>query len=350
MNDFKISHKHLNIEDRETIEKLLKENYSFKYIGYKLKKHPTTISKEIRNNKIRKMPSTFNYGFNFCAKRKDCTIQNLCVKKCHVSCSSCKSCNSLCSLYEEELCPNLQKSPYVCNGCNKTSFCRKIKYYYRSKEAQNQYESNLKASRSGINLCAEELEKLDSLISPLIRKGQSITQIYATHKDTLPCSIRCLYNYIDSNILSVKNIDLRRKVKYKPRRKTKTIHKDTKIRLNRTYDDFNNFITQNPDISIVEMDTVEGIKGGKLLLTLLFRKSNFMLAFIIPNKTPQSVINIFNKLTNILGLDTFKNIFACILTDNGSEFSKPNELETDENGTSRCKVFYCDARRSDQKR
>ena len=75
-----------------------------------------------------------------------------------------------------------------------------------------------------------------------------------------------------------------------------------------------------------------------------------MLAFIIPDKTPQSVIKVFNKLTNILGIDTFQNIFACILTDNGSEFSKPNELEKNEDDFSRCQIFYCDARRSDQKR
>ena len=124
MKEVFISQKHLTIEDRENIEKLLKENYSFKYIGYKLKKHPTTISKEIQNNKIKKMPSNFNSNFNFCIKRKNCTIKNLCLKKCHINCSSCKLCNTFCSLYEEELCPILQKAPYVCNGCIKTSSCR----------------------------------------------------------------------------------------------------------------------------------------------------------------------------------------------------------------------------------
>ena len=38
----------------------------------------------------------------------------------------------------------------------------------------------------------------------------------------------------------------------------------------RTYEDYCAFIEKHPDASIVEMDTVEGIKGGKALLTLHF--------------------------------------------------------------------------------
>ena len=115
-------------------------------------------------------------------------------------------------------------------------------------------------------------------------------------------------------------------------------------------EDFKKFISDNPDISIVEMDTVEGVKGGKLLLTLLLRQFNFMLAFILPDKTPQSVIDVFNELTDKLGLETFKNIFSCILTDNGVEFSNPDALEKTKLNETRCKIFYCDARHSEQKR
>ena len=344
--------KHLTLEDRENIEKLLKENHTFNYIGKELHKHPTTIAKEIQKHKIKKFPSRIDIAYNFCKKRRFCTVENLCSKKCHTLCSFCKLCNDLCPNYEEELCEKLQKLPYVCNGCNKTSGCRKAKYYYRSKESQIAYEQELKSSRVGINLSIEEIEQLDNLVSPLILKGHSISQIYYTHKDELPCGIRCLYNYVEQNILSVRNIDLRRKVKYKPRKKAKTntIKKDFKIRICRTYEDFKKFISDNPDISIVEMDTVEGVKGGKLLLTLLLRQFNFMLAFILPDKTPQSVIDVFNELTDKLGLETFKNIFSCILTDNGVEFSNPDALEKTKLNETRCKIFYCDARHSEQKR
>ena len=69
------------------------------------------------------------------------------------------------------------------------------------------------------------------------------------------------------------------------------------------------------------MDTVEGRKGGKVLLTIHFVNSSFMLAFIRNHNDAESVINIFNKLQDILGLNKFKELFIIILTDNGSEFS-----------------------------
>ncbi len=93
-----------------------------------------------------------------------------------------------------------------------------------------------------------------------------------------------------------------------------------KIELMKT---FLKYMEENPDTPIVEMDTVEGRKGGKVLLTIHFVNSSFMLAFIREHNDAESVINIFNKLQDILGLTKFKELFIIILTDNGSEFSNP---------------------------
>ena len=41
------------------------------------------------------------------------------------------------------------------------------------------------------------------------------------------------------------------------------------------------------------MDSVEGRKGGKVLLTIYFRNSSLMLAFIRDNNTAKSVTEIF---------------------------------------------------------
>ena len=76
---------------------------------------------------------------------------------------------------------------------------------------------------------------------------------------------KTLYNYIDMGLLSVKNIDLPRRVKYKIRSKHKNKQKkDYTYRIGRTYDDFKKLLGETPNINIVEMDTVEGIKGGKV--------------------------------------------------------------------------------------
>ena len=242
------------------------------------------------------------------------------------------------------------KPPYVCNACNSYHQCRKFKYVYLASEAQKKYEATLVSSREGINISENDLQKLDNLISPLIKQGQSIKLIYANHKAEIGCSIRCLYNYIELGLLSIKNIDLPRKVRYKVRKqKQNKTKKDYSYRIGRTYEDFLKFLATNPNINVVEMDTVEGIKGGKVLLTMIFRNFNFMIARLLPNKTSEAVKKELDNIEKIIGTELFKRIFKCILTDNGGEFQRPDELETSVDGSKRCWIFYCDANRSDQK-
>ena len=111
------------------------------------------------------------------------------------------------------------------------------------------------------------------------------------------------------------------------------------------------FIENEYDVEVVEMDTVEGIKGEdeSVLLTLLFTSSNFLMAFKMEHKTMECVSKVFDYLKDTLGYDMFYDLFKCILTDNGSEFSNPEYIE--DNGTEVLKthVFYCDPKQSQQK-
>jgi len=350
-NKKKLSYqKHLQLIDREDIERLLKDGFKFYQISERLGKDPTTISKEIKKNRTERQPSNFNTNFNLCKYKRNCKIKNLCSSNCHTECKHCRKCNSICSHYELDICYKLLKPPYVCNGCSNYAQCRKFKYVYIASNAQKKYESSLISTREGINISEEDLQKLDELITPLIKQGQSIKLIYRNHKEEIPCKINCLYNYIDAGILSVKNIDLPRKVKYKVRNKNKRkIKKDFDFRKGRTYEDFINLIENNLDVSIVEMNTVEGVKGGKVLLTLLFRNFNFMIARLLPDKTSSSVKKELDNIEKIIGPNIFKRVFKYILTDNGSEFQRPQELEKSIDGDKRCSIYYCEANRSDQK-
>ena len=342
--------KHLTLLNREDIEKLLKAGFKFYQIAENIQKDPTTISKEVKKYRTEHFPSNFNNRNNYCKNKNSCTIKNLCNSNCHSECRRCGKCNSICSQYELDLCVKLLKPPYVCNACNCYPQCRKIKYVYLASNAQKNYENSLISCREGINTSEEKLQKIDQLISPLIQQGQSIKLIYANHKEEIGCSIRCLYNYIDMGLFSMKNIDLPRRVKYKVRNKNNNkTKKDYSYRIGRTYDDFQKFLIDNPNINVVEMDTVEGIKGGKVLLTMIFRNFNFMIARLLPNKTSEAVKKELDNIEKIIGTELFKRVFKCILTDNGGEFQKPDELETSIDGSKRCWIFYCDANRSDQK-
>ncbi len=165
------------------------------------------------------------------------------------------------------------------------------------------------------------------------------------------CSEKEIYNLIDLGVLKVRNIDLTRKVRYKITPKNKSSYKIDKDCLNgRKYEDYINFIKENPDINVVEMDTVEGIKGGKVLLTIHFVNCSFMFAFLREHNDAQSVIDIFNSIENKVKINTFKRLFPVILTDNGPEFSNPKEIEfRRKSDKQRTKIFYCEPRRPDQK-
>lgn len=143
--------------------------------------------------------------------------------------------------------------------------------------------------------------------------------------------------------MKVRNIDLPRKVRLRKRHKNVKIYKVDKNCLeNRTFEDFKKYMDENPDTPVVEIDSVEGNKGGKVLLTIHFVNCSFMLAFIKDYNDAQSVIDIFNNLQKILGINKFKEMFVIILTDNGSEFSNPVEIEFDKDtGKQRTKIFYC---------
>ena len=341
--------KHLTLDDRKQIEECLDKNLLFKEIAKYLDKDPSTISKEIRKHRIKKEPGSIHYGFNKCANRQTCHRKNICNPNCTKECRSCKLCNEKCPDFDEGLCKRLIKPPYVCNGCEFKDHCRKTKYLYSAYTSFNEYKTILSTSREGVNLSPEELETLDNVISPLIARGQSISHIYLTQKNKINCTKQTLYNYIDKNYFSVCNLDLPRKVVYKKRKKKRNEPKDTSIRQGRTYEDFLTYCDENPNLPIVEMDTVEGKKGGKVLLTMFFRSSKLMLAFLLKHKDSINVLKVFDYIESILGNDLFESTFPIILTDNGTEFSNPLSLEFNQEGIGRTRIFYCNPEASYQK-
>ena len=99
------------------------------------------------------------------------------------------------------------------------------------------------------------------------------------------------------------------------------------------------------------MDTVIGkFEDINCIMTLYFRKSKLMLMFLIKKYKPNEVTKIFNQIRTSIGDELFKRMFEVILTDNGWEFSKPDDIEFNyETGEKLVNVFYCDSYSSWQK-
>lgn len=217
------------------------------------------------------------------------------------------------------------------------------KRYYKPLEAWKEYREVLCESRSGISLSEKEISHLDEVISPLLKKKQSLHHICVHHPDSIMVSESTLYRFVDYNLFSARNIDMPRKVRYAKRKKKKDFKVNKTCRIGRNYQDFLTFVKEHPDLSVTQMDSVEDTRGGKVLLTIHFVKAECMLAYLRDSNDSQSVIDIFEKLYLELRLDNFTTLMPVLLGDNGSEFSNPKALELDRQGNLRTHVFYCDA-------
>ena len=297
--------KRLTIENRILIDNLLRLNYKLKDIANILECESSTVSREIKKRRITGK-----------------------------------------GIYKE--CEKVKRFPYVCNGCSNKSRCRKKKYYYNYAKAQEHYNYILKYSRTGIDMSLDELYYWDEYFKEHLKnKNQPITHIFKNIENTFPKSMPTFYRYIhDGYFPSLNDEMLARAYSYKPRKRTgeePKIRIDNSIRKGRTLENMKAYLELHPNANIVEMDTVIGKQEDKkCIMTLYFRNSKLMLMFLIDKYKTKAVSDIFKSLRKQLGYDSFKKMFEIILTDNGWEFSKPNDIEFDYNtGEKVINIFYC---------
>ena len=296
-----------DLSDRNDIQLGLERGETFKAIGQSILKDPTTVSKEVKRNR----------------QVRESTCDNL-------------------------PCPLLDKAPFVCNGCPKRrQNCGYKKILYLAKQAQKQYEQTLVEAREGTPLNSKTFWDMDKVISDGVKKGQHIYHILKTHN--LDVSSSTVYRHIRKGYLSIAPIDLARAVKFKERRKSKLPSIPKEAKKGRSYEDFQNYLVLNQLDSWLEMDTVMGKMGGKVLLTFNLSFCNFIFAKLLDNKTALEVTKYLYDIKNTLheADKDFFQLFPVILTDNGGEFARVDDIEMDVRGES--KLFFCDPNRSDQK-
>ena len=344
----------MTLTERVRIEAGIYGKLSLGEIARRIGKSLRYVSEEIRRNRTM-VKGEHPFGKR-CHLATGCRRKGLCGKEsCNRLCYVCREidCQTVCRAYDDHSCPRLEKPPYVCNVCPTRRKCKMDRAYYMAQQADAVAKRRYAEARSKPRIESQELAELDKLVTPLIRKGQPLTHIYATHGEELAVSQRTLYNYIDTGLLSVGNLDLRRKVGYRPRRKKKEDSEaflNQKYRKDRTYEDFLAYMGKHPETAYVEMDTVKGCREqGKRMLTMLFVEQNLMLIFLMRDGKADTVVEQFDWLTAALGVEVFRKLFPVILTDNGSEFKHTREMEYTVDGQRRTRIYYCDPQASWQK-
>ena len=303
MNEKK--NKHMTLDDRIEIQECLNKGMTFKNIAKRIGKNQTTVSREV---KLHQKPHM--NGF----------------------------------VRTDEVCPKLLKAPFVCNGCEKRgrNSCPYRRQVYDAKFAQAAYENVLSDSRTGVALNKESFYQTESIISDAVSRGQHIYHVIATNK--LPTSTASVYRYIKKGYYSIIPMDLPRAVKFKERKSGNTEHVPSCMKKGRTYSEYQTFIEDNPGIPTVQLDTVIGRIGGKVIMTLHFVQYDFMTGLLLDNKSSAQAAEKIRNLKETLiehGFH-FGDIIPVILTDNGGEFSQVPAFENDLNGDQETMLFFCD--------
>lgn len=307
--------KHLTFDNRKVITNLLTQDYKLVEIASILEMDPTSISKEIKRNRI--------------------------------SDDRTRVSNS-------KPCKRHDRYPYVCNGCpKKYTSCPLQRLKYEAKAAQSLADFRLVNSRQGINMTEEEYKYLDQKIKIGLENNHSIYHIVKSDPD-IEVSTSNVYKLINEGKLSTKKHNLPYAVSYKKRKKRKEYEYNENRgidRTNRTYIDFLKYMNDNLGTFHVQMDFLGAIKTDKKsILTLTIPDLHYVMLFIVDSKNQHKIIKIFDLIENQIGFTIYNTVFPCILTDRDPCFSNYISLEASiETGRKRTKMFYCDSFNSSQK-
>lgn len=145
------------------------------------------------------------------------------------------------------------------------------------------------------------------------------------------------------------NMDLRRKVGYRPRRRAAPA--PTPHGPERSFSAFS-ALPEGEREAACEMDTVIGRAADRqCVLTLYLRCCRAQLCLLLPERSSSAAAAALDVLEAAVGKRAFQRMFGLILTDNGAEFSDWESLERSclPGKGARCRVYYCDVRQSQQK-
>ena len=310
---------HFSLEDRIVILQGIMNHSSIRAIASKLNASPSSVSRELKLHRFLTPPSFV--------------------------------------MHNPPSCPRVLKAPWICDGCAHLTHCSHRKFRYSPRNSQLDYEKLLHDCRRKVRTGSAGFDHINQIITPLVRdQKQTMGHIYATHAEELGISRSTCYRYIGQNLLQVHNSDLPMRVRY-PKNTRKSPRGDNsgidhlKCRENRDYAAFQAHIARDPHARIAELDSVIGRNGSgqNVLLTILFRKSHFMIAFLRQRNTAASVIECLDWIQHRIGYASFKTLFNVSLTDNGPEFKDALRIERGRYGAQRCHLFYCDSRASQQK-
>ena len=275
-------YKHLNIKERVMIETIMKEQLevygkvNITSIAKKLNRSKSTISREIRRNRFVVVTEVFNKDSIF-KKKKVITFE-----------------------YESTEANEKALKKQKEKGTSR------IKLLYNKQLIKE------------VNRLLKEEGKSPDIVAYKIRENNTFN---------VKVSTNTIYDGIRKGYLEVSTKD-RKRMKDKSRRCRVERNKIPESKKDRSIELRPDYINNRKEFGHFEMDLVLGKQGKdkECLLTLTERKTRFEIVIKLNNKSSSEVIRAVKSIKEHLNVYS-SEIFKSITTDNGSEFSRYEEIE-----------------------
>ena len=312
----------LTRHERDTVQRMLERGASCRQIARELGRSPSTVCSEVASHRFVTAPRERR------GERVDASADL------------------------SAACPRLAAWPRCCNGCGRYRAIgckRRPHVFYDARAAQLCADSVLVSSRRGIDADEPAAAARLEAIRGCLRRGLSPEQMAARNGGPVDLSPSTIYRWVAAGYDGMTNMELRRKVGYRPRRRAPAASA-TRHSPRRSYAAFLG-LGEDACAAAWEMDTVEGAReDSACLLTLLHRPSRLQLALPLAAKDAESVAAALGGVRSVLGAGGTGRVFRAVLTDNGAEFSDEGAIAAlIGEGPGETRLFYCDPGRSDQK-
>lgn len=334
----KNTYEQLNLIQRTQIQTLLKVKKSLQEIANELNISRQTIYRELIRNCS--LENHDKYGIrSSCIHYLDCKKEKGKALFCDYKCERYQSGRPAC----------LKKYPFVCNNCSKKKGCQFLHYYYDAELASSQYHNRIKEANNMPLTDLKEIKKIDKLLSPLIKKGQSIEVILMNHPE-IPYSNTTIRRWMEQGLLTAKKSELRMFGRRIPKTYNYSHNKEhlrfNEAKIGHKYNDYLLFIKNHPNALIIQLDTVIGcIDGKKSVLTIHIVQHKLQFGILLDKHDKNSVYLKLKELLSILyqyeqetGELIFSSFSQVFLTDNGFEFDALLDLLND---FPYMNIFFC---------
>lgn len=348
--------KQLTLRERKEIEEGLGRSDPFRAIARLIGRSPSTVSREVRENRHAR---AFKGRRSACRDRNWCKRVGVCAECVREGafCAGCdaRDCRDRCGAYAEQVaCDVLVRAPWVCNGCRKNRYgCNRAnRFVYDAQVAQSASDGRRSDSRRGIDMEPERAEAALARIKDGLSRGLSPYEISVLYEDVVGVHRSTIYRWVDAGYGGLTNLELERKVGFKPRKKAP--RKSTSHSPKRSHDEFLR-LPEERRASRTELDCVIGRSADtQAVMTLYNLPSHLQLALLLEKHDCANVKKGLAGVRDAMPEGMHARWMRTVLTDNGEEFADEDGIgalagELVEDGELEVRLYYCDPRQSQQK-